>query len=125
MQPIQDTRFDIVLTGTRPFWLSLNNSAGLSNKLMNVAGVLERGGVHARDGDRPLLRALYDPLETLYYGMPGQRASREQTQALSKNSEVQPSALQDWSEHYLKPSVVHPGTCLCFGQTNQIYITKL
>lgn len=92
MQPIQDTLIvdRHILTGTRPFWLSLNNSKGLSNKVMNVAGVLKWGGVHAGDGDRPLFRALYDPLETLDDGVPGQRASREQTQALSQTSEVQP-----------------------------------
>ncbi|CAM4726286.1 unnamed protein product [Leuciscus chuanchicus] len=54
---------------------------------MNVAGVLKWGGVHVRDGDRPLFRALYDPLETLDDGVPGQRASREQTQALFQTSE--------------------------------------
>lgn len=51
-----------------------------------IAGVLKWGGVHAREGDRPLLRALYDPPETLDCAVPGQRASKEQIQALLQNS---------------------------------------
>ncbi|XP_057197325.1 uncharacterized protein LOC130558741 [Triplophysa rosa] len=65
-------------------YLSIEKAGGVESPA--PSGVLKWGGVHARDGDRPLLRALYDPPETLDCTVPGQRASKEQIQILLQNS---------------------------------------